>query len=231
MTFIIVLFIWLIKRCLRVTAPRAPRLGPGAWETPRAIPPPPAAPAPARLGRGLPPHGRGALPAAPESQPARGAGLRLHPPRGDALPASGAGGKHSRQSMGFQLSEQFTQVRYLVLPAPVLNVNAPARSFGRQAAGAWACGERLPGPPVLHPWGPPAGSSRVPGPTGGRWRGPHPRTAGGRGAQSAQSPGGTGCHSPARSASGTFLRIEDETVTRAPALKKPPCALAHRTRL
>lgn len=88
MTFIIVLFIWLIKRCLRVTAPRATGGGTRCFGDAMCPPPPP----PGSDGARTPSTRRGCAPPAPwvsarrPRQPARGGrpGLACTLPRDDA---------------------------------------------------------------------------------------------------------------------------------------------------
>lgn len=86
MTFIIVLFIWLIKRCLRVTAPRA--TGGGTRCFGDAMCPPPAPTRQRRRPHAFHTEGLrsacsvGELPPPPTASPRWPAGLGLHAPTG-----------------------------------------------------------------------------------------------------------------------------------------------------
>lgn len=91
MTFIIVLFIWLIKRCLRVTAPRATGGGTRCFGDAMCPPPPPPGSDGARTGGAQAAfHTEGVCsacsvgerPPPPTASPRWPAGLGLHAPTG-----------------------------------------------------------------------------------------------------------------------------------------------------
>lgn len=116
--------------------------------------------------------------------------------------------------MGFQLSEQFTQVRYLVLSALALNINTRVHLFSRRTGCAGACGEQLPDSPALQPCGPQAGSSGVPGAAA-----PTPGLQAARAPRVTRVQGVTALHSQIL---GRFCTWMIKLSSGTPALKKGP---------